>query len=88
MNIFVLNLKKKISDNIVVCSFSPFQMERQFEQTLKATRGLMIKKMRPDGACLFRAVGEFTSRLAAQHSILHVHTHIHVPVHSRLLSRF
>ena len=37
-----------------------FQTERQFEQTLKASRGLMIKKMRPDGACLFRAVGEFT----------------------------
>ena len=36
----------------------PLQTERQFEQALKATRGLMIKKMRPDGACLFRAVGE------------------------------
>ena len=35
-----------------------FQMECQFEQALKSTTGLIIKKMRPDGACLFRAVGE------------------------------
>lgn len=29
-----------------------------FEEALKRDRGLIIKKMRPDGACLFRAVGE------------------------------
>ena len=33
------------------------QRERKFEQTLKTNRGFVIKKMRPDGACLFRAVG-------------------------------
>ena len=46
-------------------------MERQFEQALKATRGLMIKKMRPDGACLFRAVGELASSLANYSSWIH-----------------
>ena len=53
----------KTEKYIIISLFSLFQMERQFEQTLKATRGLMIKKMRPDGACLFRAVGEFTGSL-------------------------
>ena len=33
------------------------QRERKFEQALKTNRGFVIKKMRPDGACLFRAVG-------------------------------
>ena len=32
-----------------------------FEEALKRDRGLVIKKMRPDGACLFRAVGECTN---------------------------
>ena len=33
------------------------QLERQFEQALKKSRGMVIHKMKPDGACLFRAVG-------------------------------
>ena len=34
------------------------QLERQFEQALKKSRGMVIHRMKPDGACLFRAVGE------------------------------
>ena len=60
------NWARREYNNIIVPNFRMkcdvshlfFQTERQFEQTLKASRGLMIKKMRPDGACLFRAVGE------------------------------
>lgn len=32
--------------------------ERQFENALRKERGLIIKKMRPDGACLFRAIAD------------------------------
>ena len=42
----------------VVSFFLVFQREHQFELALKKERGFVIKKMRPDGACLFRAVGE------------------------------
>ena len=38
---------------VFLCS----QRERLFEQALKKERGFIIKKMEPDGACLFRAVG-------------------------------
>ncbi|XP_064399477.1 OTU domain-containing protein 5-B-like isoform X2 [Halichondria panicea] len=34
------------------------ERECQFEQALKSTTGMVIKKMRPDGACLFRAVAD------------------------------
>ena len=36
------------------------QLERQFEQALKKSRGMVIHRMKPDGACLFRAVGQST----------------------------
>ena len=35
-----------------------FQKEELFEVQLKERRGFIIKKMVPDGACLFRAVGK------------------------------
>lgn len=35
-----------------------FQLEAWFEERLRCVRGLVIKPVRGDGACLFRAVGE------------------------------
>ena len=35
------------------------QRERLFEQALKKERGFTIQKTEPDGACLFRAIGQF-----------------------------
>lgn len=37
------------------------QTERQFEQALKEKKGLNIKRMAEDGACLFRAVGKLNT---------------------------
>ena len=34
-----------------------FQLEEWFERALKEKKGLTIKRMGEDGACLFRAVG-------------------------------
>ena len=45
-------------------SITPFlraQKEEQFERRLRKERGFIIKKMIADGACLFRAVGMFSS---------------------------
>ena len=39
-------------------AISYFQKEEIFERELKERRGFVIKKMVPDGACLFRAVGK------------------------------
>ena len=44
--------------SLLFLNFFPVQLERQFEQALKKSRGMVIHKMKPDGACLFRAVGE------------------------------
>ena len=44
----------------VVCVLC-VQLEREFEQALKKSRGMVIHRMKPDGACLFRAVGEYSS---------------------------
>lgn len=41
-------------DVIVVLS----QSERLFEQALKKESGYIVRKMKKDGACLFRAVGK------------------------------
>lgn len=35
----------------------PLQKERRFEKKMKK-KGLIIKKMREDGACLFRAIAD------------------------------
>ncbi|XP_034534998.1 OTU domain-containing protein 5-A-like [Notolabrus celidotus] len=35
------------------------QQEHWFEKALREKKGFVIKKMKEDGACLFRAVGEF-----------------------------
>lgn len=42
------------------------QQEHWFEKALCEKKGFVIKKMKEDGACLFRAVGEF---------LTHTHTH-------------
>lgn len=34
------------------------QQEHWFEKALREKKGFVIKKMKEDGACLFRAVGE------------------------------
>ena len=41
------------------CHVQLMQLERQFEQALKKSRGMVIHRMKPDGACLFRAVGRY-----------------------------
>ncbi len=47
-----------MEDKVVDSKVSHFmQRERQFENALRKERGLVMKRMRPDGACLFRAVG-------------------------------
>ena len=50
-----------------------------FEQALKKERGFIIKKMEPDGACLFRAVG-------ALYVCVCVRTCVHVCVHAVCVS--
>lgn len=34
------------------------QQEHRFEKALREKKGFIIKRMKEDGACLFRAVGE------------------------------
>ena len=36
---------------------SQLDLEQWFEDNLKEKKGFVLKKMREDGACLFRAVG-------------------------------
>lgn len=55
-------------------SLSPYpcvcvQQEHWFEKALREKKGFVIKKMKEDGACLFRAVGEW-------------HTHTHTPLNT------
>ena len=38
--------------------FFSIQLEEWFETNLKEKKGLIIKRMGEDGACLFRAVGK------------------------------
>ena len=45
----------------IACRSFSFKNERKFELLLKKERGFVIKKMRPDGACLFRAVCKWTT---------------------------
>ena len=42
---------------------SSFKVEKQFEKILKEKKGFLIKKKFEDGACLFRAVGEFRNEI-------------------------
>ncbi|XP_038638489.1 OTU domain-containing protein 5-like [Scyliorhinus canicula] len=44
------------------------EQEHWFEKALSEKKGFVIKKMKEDGACLFRAVGEFT-RVRVVHCI-------------------
>ena len=65
-SLFLLSLLEQLVCPLVLSLMSNYvyyncilsQRECQFEQALKSATGMIIKKMRPDGACLFRAVGE------------------------------
>lgn len=39
--------------------FKTLKKERKFEEKLNKSKGWIIKRMKEDGACLFRAVGAF-----------------------------
>lgn len=43
---------------LCVCLCLCVQQEHWFEKALTEKKGFVIKKMKEDGACLFRAVGE------------------------------
>ncbi|XP_077994967.1 OTU domain-containing protein 5-B-like [Glandiceps talaboti] len=49
------------------------EMERRFEKALEEKRGFIIKKMVPDGACLFRAVADQVYGDQEMHSIVRNH---------------
>lgn len=52
---------------VCVCMCVSVQQEHWFEKALREKKGFVIKKMKEDGACLFRAVGES--------HINHMHAH-------------
>lgn len=37
------------------------ERERSFERNMRKLNGLFIRKMKPDGACLFRAIGKINN---------------------------
>lgn len=43
---------------------SSLQQEHWFEKALRDKKGFIIKQMKEDGACLFRAVGESLPQLS------------------------
>ncbi|XP_031549640.1 OTU domain-containing protein 5-B-like isoform X2 [Actinia tenebrosa] len=49
------------------------EMERQFEQALKEKKGLIIKRMAEDGACLFRAVADQVYGDQEMHTVVRKH---------------
>ncbi|XP_070559838.1 OTU domain-containing protein 5-like [Ptychodera flava] len=49
------------------------EMEKRFEKALEEKRGFIIKKMVPDGACLFRAVADQVYGDQEMHSIVRNH---------------
>lgn len=46
------------------------QVEAWFERTMKEKRGLLIKKMGEDGACMFRAVADQVYGDQEMHSLV------------------
>ncbi|CAI8009657.1 OTU domain-containing protein 5, partial [Geodia barretti] len=54
--------------------FFDLELERQFEQALKKSRGMVIHRMKPDGACLFRAVADQVYGDQDMHSVVRNHT--------------
>ena len=57
-------------------------MERNFELTLKK-RGFILKRMREDGACLFRAVGRWEGQVCSLHTYitLYICVYMYMCVH-------
>ena len=62
-----------MEDIIVVLS----QSERLFEQALKKESGYIVRKMKKDGACLFRAVGKnLKVKIYIHEKVIHCVEHI------------
>lgn len=47
------------SGGVVCTPDQMIEMEKRFEKKMRTKKGLMIEKMGEDGACLFRAVGQY-----------------------------
>ena len=54
----------------LTCRYFLLQVEAWFEQTMKEKRGLLIKKMGEDGACMFRAVADQVYGDQEMHSLV------------------
>ncbi|KAL8164249.1 UNVERIFIED_CONTAM: hypothetical protein K2H54_048161 [Gekko kuhli] len=51
-----------------LCEQEEQRVEHRFEKALREKKGFIIKQMKEDGACLFRAVGDYGSRVGSHGS--------------------